>query len=95
MRDERTTNGHALLLAAGKLVGHVVFAFLEVEVGEGGGCHFETTSFVVAGIDERERDVFDDGERGDEVEILENETDLLGADSGLATRGDIGDRGAV
>lgn len=36
-----------------------------------------------AGVDERKRDVFDDGEGRNEVEILENKTDFFGAETGF------------
>ena len=50
---------------------------------------------MVAGVDEREGDVFDNGEGGYEVEVLENEADGFGAEMGLAAGGDGGDWGAV
>ena len=45
---------------------------------------------MVAGVDEGEGDVFDDGEIGDEVEVLEDEADFFGAEAGLAAGGDAG-----
>ena len=52
----------------------------------------EAAGFVVIGIDEGEGDVFDDGEVGNEVEILEDEADVFSAESGLAAAGDAFDR---
>ena len=63
--DESAGDSGALLLAARELVGVIIFFFFETEAVEGFGGANETTGFVVAGIDEGEGDVFNDGEVGD------------------------------
>ena len=50
--DEAACDGDALLLAAGKLIGHVILAFAQMEMFKNSICHFEATSFAIAGIDE-------------------------------------------
>lgn len=50
---------------------------------------------MIAGVDEGEGDVFDDGEVGDEVEVLEDEADFFGAEASLAARRNAVDRFVV
>lgn len=90
--DERAGDGDALLLAAGKLMWHIVLALLEMEAREGIGGLDETVSFGGARVDEGEGDIFDDGESGDEIEVLENKADLGGAEVGLFGGGETVDR---
>jgi len=89
--DERASDGNALLLAAAELPGHVIFAFLEVEMVEDVAGHAQAAVFVKTGVNEGEGDVFDDGKGGDEVKVLENEADLAGAEFGLAAAANAGD----
>ncbi len=48
--DEAARNGDALLLAAGELIGHIVFTFAKMEAFKDFVGFFETTDFVVTGI---------------------------------------------
>ena len=43
---------------------------------------------MVARVNKRESDVFDDGEVGNEIEVLEDEADFFGAEAGLFFGGD-------
>ncbi len=80
--DQRAGDGHALALAAGKLVGLVVHALFQVHLPQGllgplqplGGGH--------AGIDQRQLDVVQRGGARQQVEGLEDEADFLVADAG-------------
>ena len=46
---------------------------------------------MVAGVDERQRDVLDNREGRDKIEVLENETDFFGAETSLFAGGDARD----
>ena len=50
--------------------------------------HFETTSFVIARINQRKGNVLDDTEIWNKVEALENEADFFGAETSLFASGD-------
>ena len=86
--DDGAGDGGALLLAAGELERKVVFFVFHVEAVERLGGFDEPAGLVVAGVDEGKGDVFDNGEVRDEVEILKDEADFLGAEASLAARGD-------
>ena len=92
MIDERASDGDALLFAAGELRREMVDAIGETDTGEGGA------SFVfVGGAMEvlREHDVFERGEIGDEMELLENEADFFGAETSETFFVETGDVDAV
>jgi len=91
VRDDGAGDGGALLLAAGELEGEVVFFVFHIEAVEGFGGLDEAAGFVVAGVDEGEGDIFDDREIRDEVEVLENEADFFGSQTGLAAGRDVVD----
>ncbi len=86
--DEATRNGDALLLAARKLVGHVIFAFAQMEMFKNSVGHFKATSFAIAGINEWQGNIFNYAEIGNEIETLENKTNFFGAEMRLFTGGD-------
>ena len=75
--DDGAGDSGALLLATGELEGHVVFFFFEIKTVENLRGFYKAASFVVAGVNERKGDVFDDGEVGDEIEVLEDKADFL------------------
>ena len=89
--DDGAGDGGALLLATGELEGEVIFFFFEVEALKDFFGLDEAAGFVVAGVNKGKSDVFDDGEVGDEVEVLEDEADFFGAEAGLFFGGDAGD----
>lgn len=76
--DEGAGDADALLFAAGEFAGQVVGAMAEAnffECATGFG-------FVGHGVEVlREHDVFDGGEIRDEVKLLEDEADLVGAEA--------------
>ena len=90
MIDERAGNGHALLLATGKLRRKMGDASGEAHAAEG-FAGFGLVGHAVKIL--REHDVFERGEIGHEMELLKDETDFVGAIAGeraLVKRGDVG-----
>lgn len=92
--DEGAGDGDALLLAAGEGIRAVAEAVGEFEVGhELAG--FEVGGGAVAAVEhEGEEDVFFGGERGDEVEGLEDQADAAAAEEGEGFVGEGGEVGA-
>ena len=86
--DEGTGDGNTLLLTAGELPGHVVFAFFKMETIEGFGGEAETMRFRITSVDEGKGNVFYNGEGRNEVKILEDEADLARAEVSLAAARD-------
>lgn len=80
--DEGAGEGHALLFAAGKLDRIMVAPLPQPDpLQERAGFTFAA---AIAAQLERHEHVLERGERGDELEILENETDVLIAHAGTA-----------
>jgi hypothetical protein len=93
--DEGAGDGDALALAAGEFVGLMVHALAEVDGFEdelGAGDAFGGGGSVV---DEGELNVMQSGGAGEQVEGLEDETDLLVADAGELVVVELGDVVAV
>ncbi len=92
---EGAGDGDTLPLAAGEFFGEVVEALFEFDEGE------EFAGAVVnfgrgpATQVEREGDVFQAGESGEEVEELEDEADFVAADAGELVVGDAAQEGAI
>ena len=93
--DEGASDGDALLLAARELDGEVVGFFLEIEAGENVGGLDAAVGLRGAGIDEGKGNVVEDGEGGNEVEVLEDEADFLRAEAGFFFVANAGDGFAV
>ncbi len=74
--DERAGDGDALLLSAGEPGGALLGFFGEADAGKDLACGFFGYTTRAALNEERDGDVFRGGERGDEVELLENEADV-------------------
>jgi hypothetical protein len=93
VQDEGAGEGDALLLAAGELDGVMIHAVTEADAGE----ELAGAREAIAGGVEfvREEDVFERGERGDELIGLEDEADGLAADLGELVLGEIADCGPV
>lgn len=76
--DEGASDADALLLSAGEFAGEVAGAITEAYAGESlAGFGFVGHGVEVLG----EHDVFERGEVGDKVELLEDEADLVGAEA--------------
>jgi hypothetical protein len=76
MIDERAGDGDALLFAAGKLRRKMQEAFAQADASKGfGGLMFIRGAVKIL----REHDVFNRGEIRDEVKLLKDKTDFLGA----------------
>jgi hypothetical protein len=82
--DERAGDGDALLLAARELIGMVIETLGQAD-------HFERFHgafalffgrYFVARVEHRQLDIFQGGGARQEIEALENKTDLLVADIG-------------
>ena len=88
-------DGDALALAAGELVGQVVEAVVEAdELEQAAGARFDFLAREAFEV-EREGHVLDAGERGEEVEELEDEADFVAAEAGEVVIGERGDGLAV
>ena len=61
-----------------------------MEFLKGVGSFFKPSCLGATRVDKGESDVFNDGESGDEIEILENDADALGAEAGFFARGEFG-----
>jgi hypothetical protein len=79
--DECAGDGDALLLAAGKCVGAAFLAALETDFVD--NRERASVGFVVRATlnEQRHHHVLHHGERGDEVERLEDEAEVLAAES--------------
>ena len=75
-------NGHALLLAAGELVGLVVFLAFQAQIGQKPGGAFIPLFLIHAGIHGGQRHVFARAQCAQEVVALENEAELAPAQRG-------------
>jgi hypothetical protein len=75
-----TGDGDALLLAAGEFGGEVLGAVGEADAVEGGECG---GGGVFSGDGTGDADVFEGGEFGEEVEVLEDVSDVAVAEGGL------------
>jgi hypothetical protein len=94
--DQRTGDGHALLLTAGELAREVIEAMLHLDLrqhGLGLGLHVRGDEALAIG--QREADVLEDGQLADQVEGLEDEADLAVADAGALVAGEVADVVAV
>jgi hypothetical protein len=80
--DQGAGDGDALALAAGELVGLVVHARFEADVGERLLGALDALGGGRAVVDERQLDVVQRGGAGQQVEGLEDEADFLVADAG-------------
>ena len=93
--DKGTSNSDTLFLAARKLGREEIFALAEMKTLESVGSLDKAMSFACARINEREGDIFDDGQIRDEIEILENEADILCAETRFSARSETVDFFAV
>src|SRR6185436_19305407 len=75
----RTGDGNPLLLAAGKLAGTVMKPVAQADHLRQTRAILLERAHVLALVDQWDLDVLDDGELGDEIVGLENETDLSSA----------------
>ena len=76
-------NGHALALSAGELRGEVLYAVANAEAVEHlFDAHAALLDAYARAVGEGELDVVVDVERGDEVEVLEDETEVFVAEVG-------------
>ena len=85
--DDRPGDRHALFLAAGELAGIVVLASLKADDPQAPSSHFHAACASKMGQEERQFDVFQSGQDGDQVVCLEDEADVVGppaSDLGLA-----------
>ena len=73
---ERSGDRDALLLPAGKLVGTMVHAVAQTDEAEHRFGSFLTLLFGNAGIDEREHDVVERAHLSEQIELLEDESDM-------------------
>src|SRR6185295_11285925 len=93
--DQRTRNGHALLLTAGKLARMVALAISQPDPAKcaaRAGQALPTAGRRGTGIEQRQGDIFDRRRAGEQVEALEDEADALAAQPRqlrLVERGDI------
>ena len=92
---EGAGDGDALLLAAGEFVRFVIAAVVEADELEGLGGALMALLAADAGVEEGELDVGLGSGAGQEVEALEDETDLEAADLGEAVVVECADVGAV
>src|SRR5262249_12583541 len=95
MIDERTGDGHALLLSARKLGGQMMLALAESH-----GRQRRAGLLVLLGeryvaVEKRQLDVFNGAGARNEVEVLEDEPQLLIANGGALIGGQIRDVGAA
>src|SRR5690606_35967056 len=82
MAGESAGDGDALLLTAGELRGQVLGAVAHADLLESFEDAFLALGGRHAAVGERQLDVLVNGEVADEIEGLENETDLAVADAG-------------
>jgi hypothetical protein len=88
---EGAGDGDALLLAAGEFDGAVVAAVVEADhVAEFAGALAADGGFDAL-VEEGDFEVFEDGELGDEVKVLEDETEAFAAEFGELVVGELGD----
>ena len=80
--DEGARDGDALALAAGEFVGFVAHALAEADVFERAARLVHAAALAEARVDERQLDVVQRVGARQEIECLENETDLAVADVG-------------
>src|SRR5690606_10710218 len=89
--NERAGNGDALLLAAGELCGGVVKTLGQAYGVEGFEGDFSADGRFDAFVDEGEFDVFECGGARNEVEALEDESQVVAAQQGELVVGEVGD----
>ena len=89
--DQGAGNGDPLLLAAGQLVGMVIFATAEPDGGQRLLGPSALLSLRQVAVDERELDVLDRARTRQEIEVLEDEPDFSVADRGALIRRKAGD----
>jgi hypothetical protein len=89
--DQGAGDGYALALAAGELVGLVVHAGAEPDLGEDLLGALDACAGGCAVVDEGQLDVMQGGGAGEQVEGLEDEADLLVADAGELIVVELGD----
>lgn len=89
--DEGAGDGDALFLAAGELPGEVTHPVAQADEFEGGFNVLPAFATGQAGEEEREFDVFEGGQYRDEVESLEDETDVVVAPFRELGFGEVGD----
>ena len=84
---ERACDGDALLLSAGQLIGTEAEAIREADLRE----EFSGAPLGRAALDAgeiaRDLHVFDGGERSQEIEVLEHESEMMGAERGEVSLG--------
>jgi hypothetical protein len=85
--DEGSGEGDALLLTSGETGWGLVETVAETELVEDGGGLFEGVAAFHGGGEERDGDIFCDGESGDEVVLLEDEADVLAPEPDGVVRG--------
>lgn len=64
-------------------MGKIIFAFFKSKAIESIGSLDEAMSFASPNIDKRQSNIFDNRDGGNEVEILEDEADFVGAKTGF------------
>src|SRR5919205_408567 len=80
--DAPSPDGGALLLPAGELAGIVVLAALQPDDPQGGADVLAALAAREVGQQERQLDVLEGGQDGDQVVELEDEADVVGPPSG-------------
>jgi len=92
MIDQRSRDGHALLLAARKVRGKMLQAVPQANASQGFG-----GLFLIGNAVEilRQHDVFKRREIRYEMELLENETDFIGAITGQLSLTELADLHAI
>ncbi len=80
--DQGAGDGDALALTAGELVGLVVHACFQADVGEDFFGALDAFGRGGAVVDQRQLDVVQRGGAGQQIEGLEDEADFLVADAG-------------
>ena len=88
---ERARNGDALLLTAGELARQMFGAMAHADALERFGDEGFPLARAHAAIGQRQFDVFVNGQVADEVEALENESDLAIADARALRKGEVRD----
>src|ERR1700704_5594697 len=80
--DDSAGNGDALLLATRELLGKMVHTVFEIHKFQGGHYVFATLLGIELSEEQGEFHVFESGEHGDQIERLENISDMLVAPMG-------------
>jgi len=80
--DQGAGDGDALLLAAGELVGSVVLALGQADLGQGLAGPAPPVGARHASIEQRQLDVFEGRGAGQEIEALEHEAERAVAQAG-------------